>query len=107
MRIVICGVVGAVLLVPQAGCRRGSDNARVATEQATQQREFEDLLAGKAKDGDRAMEARGYLADQANNRLWKTSREQTMTWVDELYVAGAPKVYAVYTPPADLVRVNL
>jgi hypothetical protein len=107
MRIGIWGAFIALLIFPQAGCRRGRDNARKAGEQAEQQRKIEDLLAGKDADGERAMEAREYLADQQKNVLWKTSREQTTKWVDELYRAGAVKVYAVYVPPGDVVRVNV
>src|SRR5262245_12063118 len=107
MRISVFGVLVAGLLAAQAGCQRTSARAQLAKDQAAEQTAFEALLAGKNADGDRAMEAREYLADQMSNKLWKTSREQTTKWVDELYQAGAVKVYAVYSPAEDGVRVNL
>jgi hypothetical protein len=61
-------------------------------------REYEQLLAGKSDDGERAMEARQYLApNQPKNGLGKVAREHLVKWVDEFYQAGAVKVHVVYT----------
>lgn len=66
------------------------------------------LAAGKLHEGDRATEARAWLdTKNTNNRLWKTSREQTLGYVNTLYEAGAVKVYCVYAPKDETIPVNL
>jgi hypothetical protein len=86
-----------------------ADEKREAAEVARQEdQSFEQLVAGKDEDGDRVMEARQYLApDQPQNGMWKTSREQTLQWAEELYKAGAPTVYAVYSPADETIKVNM
>jgi hypothetical protein len=106
-----------LLVVAFAGCQRGSGGAAGeavadgAEDPAAAQEEdtvWAALLAGKSEDGDLAMEARQYLApDQDKHGLWKTSREQTLTWVDELYNAGAAKVYAIYSPPDEFIQFSM
>lgn len=107
-----------LFVVASAGCQRGSGAAEAeqageeadATANAAVEEDnaWAAVLAGKSEDGDLAMEARQYLApDQEKNGLWKTSREQTLGWVDEFYAAGAAKVYAIYSPADELIRFNM
>lgn len=110
MRTIICGVLLLGSIAGATGCRRAG--AAKATDlkslAAEADAEFEQLLAGKGAEGERAMEARQYLgANQSANGLWKTSRGQTLEWVNELYQAGAAKVYAVYSPADETIRVNM
>ena len=111
MRAIIYGVLFVGLIVGASGCRRGragvkTDEQKVTAAEADA--EFEQLLTGKDKDGERTMEARQYLgANQSANGLWKTSRAQTLEWVNELYQAGAMKVYAVYSPADETIKVNM
>ena len=111
MRACICGLMAVAMVVSLAGCRR-SRAEREKDEMAKLVREadedFERLVAGKEEDGDRVMEARQYLApNQDRNRLWKTSRDQTLFWVDQFYQAGAARVYAVYAPADRHIQFNM
>ena len=66
------------------------------------------LASGALDDGDKAAEAKAWLdAKNTTNVLWKTSRAQTLQFVNDLYQAGAVKVYAIYAPRDGTVPVNL
>jgi hypothetical protein len=105
MRFGICGLLFLALVAPHVGCRRiarareEAAKAEAREEARAADHEYEQLVAGKDEDGDRAMEARLYLApNQPKYGLGKVAREHAVKWVDELYRAGAVKVYVVYTP---------
>ncbi len=76
---------------------------------------YENILAGvvmKDEDGEvideRAAEARDWLDPKhPRNAMWKTSKKQTLELVDRLYQAGARKVYCLYTPADETIKVNL
>lgn len=104
-------------LVTLSGCQRGSggtatpaeaaDAEEAATTQAPDS-EYDALVAGRSEDGDKVMEVRDYLDPKHDkNGLWKFDRDQTLKWADALYAAGAPKVYAVYSPADETIQVNL
>lgn len=76
---------------------------------------YENMIAGKPNkneagevDHERAAEARGWLNDkQAPNAMWKTSKSQTLDMVDQLYKSGAHKVYCIYAPADDTIKINM
>ena len=93
-----------------AGCKRSVEKAapEAKADSSEQNSHYERLIAGKVDEGDRAEEARGWLDPKnTKNVLWKTTRTQTLQFVDDLYEAGATKVYAVYAPKDGAIPVNL
>lgn len=102
-------VIICIALLCLTGCK--SKTAKNKGEQETVEHDnthYDALVAGKLSDGDRAAEARGWLdPKQTGNALWKTTREQTLKWVNTLYDAGAEKVLAVYAPKDDTIKINL
>ncbi len=119
MRHIACALILLLPLLP-AACNRKVDLEALANKDKEQERaerrkgareddkNYAKLIAGKDEDGDKAMEARTYLKEgDAKNRLWKTSREQTLKWTEDLYEAGAPKVYAVYSPADKTIKINM
>lgn len=116
MRHAACGLLVLVCLLAGLGCQRrvqlsedGGDQAgRNQAEVQGDDQRYAQLAAGKQVGDDKAMEARQYLApNQTKNGMWKTSKEQTLKWVNDFYHAGAAKVYALYIPADDTVRVNM
>ena len=91
----------------------GCQNQRVTVARPTVphtsgQSNYERLVAGHEVDGDKAAEAREWLdPKKTQNVLWKTTRAETMQFVEDLYDAGAVKVYAVYAPRDGAVPVNI
>src|SRR5262249_55134986 len=104
MRCIVCGLIVLAMLLVPAGCKRpnlgksASDRDPSNVQEAD--REYDQLIAGKDEEGNKAMEARQYLAAKQHeqNQVAHTSREQAIKWAEELYQAGAVKVYAVYEP---------
>lgn len=109
-RINILTLLTALVVVANAGCnKKPAPAAVVADESPSDARNFDRLLAGQEDDGNRAAEARAWLDPKnTQNVLWKTTRAQTMQFVDDLYDAGALKVLAVYASTKDgTIPVNL
>ena len=113
---IISGALIALLLSTSLGCNKktvagvagATAHQAAAGESRDEAKRYEALAAGKEDDGDRAAEARAWLDPKnTQNVLWKISRAQTMQFVDELYEAGAKKVYAIYSPKDKTIQVNL
>lgn len=100
----IITITAVSLLTICSGCNKNPSQAinPVASAAHGDNRHYERLIAGQEVDGDRAAEARAWLNPKnTQNVLWKTTRAQTMQFVDDLYEAGALNVYAVYAPSQD------
>lgn len=98
-----------IMLLCFAGCKSKAAKNGGAKEPATQDNaHFDALAAGNLSEGDRAAEARAWLdPKQTGNMLWKTSREQTLKWVNDFYSVGAEKVFAVYAPKDETIKANV
>jgi hypothetical protein len=103
-----------LLIVLASGCgksnpaKAGVAGAAGMAEGNEEQSRFDRLAAGQLDDGDRAAEARGWLdTKNTSNVLWKISRSQTLKYVNDLYQAGAVKVYVIYAPKDQTIPVNV
>jgi hypothetical protein len=101
-------------VLPLVGCGREGAKAagagggeRPEVEAARDESEhYERLLAGK--EDERAAEARDWLDPKhANHVAWKVNKKRMREMTDALYAAGAVKVYAVYDPADETVKVEL
>lgn len=116
---IIIPVALAVFIITSLGCNKqqtgagtpkakNSVGAAQSEEDGESNKHFEALVAGKVHDGDKAEEARAWLNPRnSSNVLWKTTRAQTLQYVDDLYDAGAVKVYCVFAPKDGAIPVNM
>lgn len=102
-------VILLALLCP--GCKSRNVSVRKMPQETSSELDenrFARLAAGELHDNDKASEARAWLDPKnTNNVLWKTSRADTLEYVNKLYEAGAVKVFCIYSPKDSQVRVNL
>lgn len=111
LRLMIC--LSLIVSMAATGCQKGVKTKQGRGDASGQDANLDEsrygsLAAGKEHEGDRAEEARAWLdPKRTENALWKTSRQQTLQYVNDLYAAGAVKVYAVYMPKDGTVRINL
>lgn len=92
------------------GCQQQPHKRSISTNTSLPpgQLHYDRLAAGHEVDGDQAAEAREWLdSKNTQNVLWKTTRAETLQYVEQLYQAGAVKVYAVYAPRDGAVPVNI
>jgi hypothetical protein len=112
-------VIGlALVILAQVGCRgkvtdeekKAADEARSAKEAAAapeEDRNSEQVIAGKDKD-EIAAEARDWLDPKhTNHAAWKIDKKRMLEMTEALYAAGASKVYAVSMRPDDTFKAEI
>jgi hypothetical protein len=102
----------ALVCAALAGCRgkaaKEEQNAgRDAREAKEADKDFDLLIAGKDED-ELAAEARDWLDPRhQNHAAWKIDKKRMLEMTNNLYAAGASKVYAVCMRPDDTIKAEL